>query len=103
FLPWVKLYERRSLEDLAGQYADQTLGKTFVTPTVQAKADDLCAKLTDDTAKLKAIYTFVKEQIVRPDGGDSAAQILATKGGSKTTLMAALLEAAKVPFHHAHA
>jgi tetratricopeptide (TPR) repeat protein len=103
FLPWVKLYERRSLEELAGLYADQTLGRGYVTPSIQAKADELCAKLTGDSAKLDAIYKFVKDVVRQPQGGETAAQILAAKGGNATTLMAALLDAAKVPYKFAFA
>ena len=101
FLPWVKLYERRSLEEMAGMYVDQSLGRTYVTPSIQAKADELCAKLEGDTAKIKAIYTFCKEHCTRQAAGETAAQILAAKGGSKTTLMMALLDAAKVPYKYA--
>jgi tetratricopeptide (TPR) repeat protein len=101
FLPWVKLYEHRSLEELAGSYVDVSLGRTYVTPSIQAKADELCAALEGDSAKVKAIYSFVKEHCTHPGGGESAAQILAAKGGSKSTLMMALLDAAKVPFRYA--
>lgn len=101
FLPWVKLYERRSLEEMAGMYVDQSLGRTYVTPSIQAKADELCGKLEGDTAKIKAIFAFVKEHCTRQGQGESAAQILAAKGGSKTTLVMALLDAAKVPYRYA--
>ena len=103
FLPWVRLYEHRTLEELAGSYRDQMLGRTYVTPSVQAKADELTKGLDGDSAKIKAIYDFVKEHVRQPQGGDTAAQILAAKGGSTVVLMAALLDAAKVPFKWAFA
>jgi hypothetical protein len=103
FLPWVKLYERRSFEDLAGTYRDRTIGLTQVTPSIKDKADELVKGLEGDTAKLNAIYSFVKEHVRQPEGGTTAAQILAAKGGSQGVLMAALLEAAGVPYAWAFA
>ncbi|MEZ0228243.1 MAG: hypothetical protein ACAI25_06435 [Planctomycetota bacterium] len=103
FLPWVKLYERRTLEELAGIYRDRTLGRTHVTPSIKAKADELCQKLESDTAKIAAIYSFVKEHVHQNGPAETASQILAQKAGSQTILMAALLDAAKVPFKWAFA
>jgi tetratricopeptide (TPR) repeat protein len=98
FLPWVKIYERRTLEELAGNYRDQALGKTYVTPSIQAKADELTAKLDTDSAKIAVIYSFVKANIHEPQGGETASQILAGKAGSQTVLIAALLDAAKISY-----
>ncbi len=103
FLPWVKLYERRTLEELAGIYRDRTLGRTHVTPSIKAKAEELCGKLESDTAKIAAIFAFVKEHVHQNGPAETASQVLAQKAGSQTILMAALLDAAKVPFKWAFA
>ncbi|MBI3726470.1 hypothetical protein HY251_21310 [bacterium] len=101
-LPWVKLYERRSQEEIAGFYLDRAVGQAYVTPTIQAKADELTKKLESDEAKLKAIVAFAKEHVKEPyDGGQTASQVLAAKAGSKTTLVMALLDAAGVPYRFA--
>ena len=99
YLPWVKIVERRTLAECGEFYREQALDASAVTPSVQRKADELTFGVDDDLAKAKALHRFVQEHVQRGGGeADSAAQILASRAGSKGTLFLGLLRAARVPF-----
>ncbi|MBX3467659.1 MAG: hypothetical protein KF878_12310 [Planctomycetes bacterium] len=97
-LPWVKVVERRSLEEIGAFYRELARQGAVVTTQVARKAAELTADLDDDAEKARALYRFVQDHVTRPgDGAATAAQVLSARAGSKTTLLLALLEAARVP------
>lgn len=96
-LPWVKLVEKRTLEEIGEFYREAALTRAVVTPSVARKAQALTVGIDDDLARAKALFAFVQEHVTKPGGGDSAAAVLAAGGGSKATLLLALLRAAGVP------
>lgn len=99
-LPWVKVVERRALEEIGAFYRESARQGVVVTTQISRRAAALTAELDDDAEKARVLYRFVQDHVTRPgDGGKStAAQVLSSRAGSKTTLLAALLEAARVPF-----
>jgi len=96
FLPWVKVVERRDLEDFASLYREPALRGTAVTPSVAAAAAEVTEGLSSDRARARALYRFVQEHVTGGGRGGSAAEALAAREGSKTTLYLALLAAAGV-------
>lgn len=96
-LPWVKLVEKRSLEEIGEFYREAALARAAITPSVARKAQELTVGIDDDLARARALFAFVQEHVTKPGGGDSAAAVLAAGGGSKATLLLGLLRAAGVP------
>lgn len=96
-LPWIKVVERRSLDAMASLYLEQALALGAVTPTVARQAAALTEGVPSDSERARRLYRFVQEHVTSDSGGYTAAQILAARGGSKTTLLRALLLAADVP------
>ncbi len=98
-LPWVRVIERRSLEEIGAFYRESSRQGAVVTTQIARRAAALTADLDDDAEKARVLYRFVQEHVTRPgEGAGTAAQVLSSRAGSKTTLLLALLEAARVPF-----
>lgn len=96
-LPWIKVVERRTLDEMASLYVEQALALGAVSPTVARQAAALTEGTTSDLERARRLYRFVQDHVTGSSGGYTAAQILAARGGSKTTLLRALLLAADVP------
>lgn len=96
-LPWVKVVERRTLEEIGAFYREAARDGSVVTTQIARKAAELTFGVDDDAEKARVLYRFVQEHVTRAGQADTAAQILASRAGSKTTLLLALLEAARVP------
>lgn len=96
-LPWVKVVERRTLEEIGAFYREAARDGSVVTTQIARKAAEVTFGIDDDSEKARVLYRFVQEHVTRAGQADTAAQILASRAGSKTTLLMALLEAARVP------
>ncbi|MGE0709526.1 MAG: tetratricopeptide repeat protein [Planctomycetota bacterium] len=97
-LPWIKVIEARTLDDLDGSYREDALIGRAPAPSVVRKAKELVAGLGDDGAKARKLSDFVHEHVRDPGGGGRPEQVLAARRGSKTALLLGLLEAADVPY-----
>ncbi|RMG18918.1 MAG: hypothetical protein D6731_00920 [Planctomycetota bacterium] len=97
-LPWVKVVERRRLEDLGAFYRSRAAGPA-AKPSVARKAAELTFGLGSDLEKARALYAFCQEHVKSQEGSSDPAGILAARAGSKTALFLALLAAAEVPHH----
>lgn len=96
-LPFVKVVERRTLEEIGAFYREAARDGAVVTTQIARKAAEVTFGIDDDAEKARVLYRFVQEHVTRAGDADTAAQILASRAGSKTTLLMALLEAARVP------
>ena len=96
FLPWVKIVESRSLDEIGSYYRERATARA-TTPSVARKAAEVVFGIESDAARARALFDFVQTHVNRASGGFGAAQILAARGGSKTTLLLGLLRAADVP------
>jgi tetratricopeptide (TPR) repeat protein len=97
FLPWVKVLQRRSMEELGELYREQGWQGTQLTPTVRSKTAEVLKGIEGDAAQARALYRFVKEHVRQGRGGATASEILATRGGSATVLYLTMLRAAGIP------
>jgi hypothetical protein len=96
-LPWVKIVEKRALEEVGAFYQESGRRGVVVTTQIARKAAEVTFGIDDDAAKTEALYRFVQETVTRQGQADTASEILSSRAGSKTTLLLALLEAARVP------
>lgn len=98
-LPWVRVVEKRPLEEIGAFYREAARAGAIVTMQIARKAEEVTFGLDDDLARARALHDFVQNHVTRGEGGGpaTAAQVLASRSGSKTTLLLALLEAARVP------
>jgi len=80
--------------------ADESLGNHRISALVQEAADEITEKVTGDTARTKAFFTFVHEKIkISSDYGEQDAHYtLLTQTGSRIQLFLALLHAADIPY-----
>ncbi len=106
--PEIQLSSFESWEQLGRWYDSLQQDRVKPTPEVRAKAIDLTKGMTDDTAKARALYNYVSEQIhyigislgIGRFQPHSAAEVLANQYGDckdKHTLLAALLAAVNIP------
>ncbi len=105
--PAVQLTTFRSWDEVGQWYAQLQNLRMAVTPAIQAKAAELTAGMTTDTAKERAIYNYVSTKFryvsVSLGAGryqpHSADEVLANQYGDckdKHTLFASLLKAARI-------
>jgi tetratricopeptide (TPR) repeat protein len=99
-LPHVKLYEPRALAAVIPFYKDSPLGSSHVTPSVLKIARTVTSGLKSDFDRAHALFRYIKDEI-KPGGGGSAAQILASRRGSLLPLYRAFLKALGLPFDDA--
>jgi len=102
-LPWVKLVERVSLEELGEFNRTRAILAQQVTPSVARVTARLLQGVDGPRQQAEALFRFVHEHVNRPGRGTRPAEILASRSGSKTSLYLALLEAAGVPHRFAMA
>ncbi|MCA8922694.1 MAG: hypothetical protein KDD82_12850, partial [Planctomycetes bacterium] len=102
-LPWVKLIERVSLEELGEFTRARAILAGQVTPTVARTAELVVQGVEGPRARAEALFRFVHEHVTREGNATRPAEILAARAGSKTSLLLALLSAAEVPHHFAMA
>lgn len=73
----------------------QLLRRTIVTPALQAVANELCAGLTDDRAKLARIWAWCQKEI-ESGPAESAGYSVLRKKGNRTLVAVGLLRAAGI-------
>ena len=96
-LPWLKVVERRSLEELSELHRATARADRWLGPTVVRAAHEVCEGAASDLQRLERLWRFVQEHVTQPRGGRTASQVLAARGGSKLVLLSALLEAVDIP------
>lgn len=97
-LPHVELVQRRSWDDIHELYRERTLGRTRLTPELEAKAKEVSGPLEGEARKARALYEFAREHVRSAFGGGpgEASEILASRSGSRLLLFKALLDAAGI-------
>lgn len=96
-LPWIRVIETKTLDELDGLYRERALRGRASAPSVEAKARELIAGVEGDEARADKLLDFVHEHVASPGQGDDPARILASRRGDKSSLYRALLRAAEVP------
>jgi hypothetical protein len=96
-LPWIRVIETKTLDDLDGLYRERALRGRAPAPSVEAKAKELLDGVDGDQARADKLLAFVHEHVTSPGRGDDPARVLASRRGNKSSLYRALLRAAKVP------
>jgi tetratricopeptide (TPR) repeat protein len=105
--PEIELSSFKNWEELGGWYEALQRDRVKPTPEIQAKAAELTKGLTDDNAKIHALYDFVSTQVryigIAFGSGryqpHAAAEVLANQYGDckdKHTLLASLLNASGI-------
>ena len=97
FLPWIKVLESRTLDQLDGPYRERTLVGKAPAPSVVAKAKELVQGVTGAQAQALKLLDFVHEHVRDQGNAARPEQVLAARAGSKLNLLLGLLEAAEIP------
>src|SRR5690606_2236100 len=87
-LPWIRVIERKRLDEFGGLYRERALRGRAPAPSVSAKAEEvllaagraqkLDGPLTGDEARADALLEFVHQHVTTPGQNDDPAQILAS-------------------------
>jgi len=96
-LPWIRVIETKTLDELDGLYRERALRGRAPAPSIEAKATELLDGVEGDQARADKLLGFVHEHVTSPGRGDDPARVLASRSGSKSGLYRALLRAANVP------
>ncbi len=98
-LPYVRLLERRTWDDVLEVYRDRTAasGRTRLTPELRAKAAEIAGGAESEAERARRLYEFARDHIRTDGAGNDANEALLARAGSRTVLFKALLDAAGVP------
>lgn len=102
-LPWIRVIETKTLDELDGLYRERALRGRAAAPSIKAKVKELLEGVEGDQAKAEKLLAFVHEHVTSPGRGDDPARVLASRRGNKSSLYRALLRAAQVPHQLAFA
>ena len=99
FLPWVRFYRNRPVDDLNFIYADRMWRDLSPTPRIRAEAEKITEGIASNVDRAKALYAHVNELVTGGGsyyGGPTAT--LLEKAGDRFQLFASLCLAAGVEF-----
>jgi len=102
----IALPELEPERDELDRYLEDTIVVDWQTPAVADKARELCEGVVEEEARVRALFEFVRDEIVHSFDGDSealpcnASQVLREGTGlcyAKSHLLAAMLRARGIP------
>ncbi|MHC4473885.1 MAG: tetratricopeptide repeat protein, partial [Planctomycetota bacterium] len=98
FLPWVRFYRNRPLDDLNFVYADRLWRDLVPTPLVRAEAAKVAAGVEGNVERARALHDHVNELVTGGGGFGGPTSTLLEKAGDRFDLFASLCLAAGVEF-----